>query len=111
MIGLLLLSAAIVPLAAYFGGPWGVGWAALAIEVVAAVGGWRLLTRLGVAPAWHHGAGPAVVASIAMAIICQALRPWPLWTVVLAGGVSYILMLGAIPTGRVVRGSRKGFAS
>jgi O-antigen/teichoic acid export membrane protein len=111
MFGLIVLAAMVVPLAAYLGGPWGVGWAALTIEVVAAVGGWRLLARLGVAPDWHHGAGPAVVASVAMAIVCQVLRPWPLWTVVLAAGVTYVVTLGTIPTGRVVRGLGKGFVS
>ena len=52
MIGLLALALVLVPVAVVWGGPWGVGWAALAIEVVGAIGGWTLLARLGVAPRW-----------------------------------------------------------
>ncbi len=52
VIGLLVLALALLPVAAAWGGPWGVGWAALAVEVAGAVGGWTLLARLGVAPRW-----------------------------------------------------------
>jgi O-antigen/teichoic acid export membrane protein len=46
------MALAIVPTAAAWGGPWGAGAAALGIEVVAAISGWRMLARLGVAPRW-----------------------------------------------------------
>jgi O-antigen/teichoic acid export membrane protein len=55
-----LAALAVVPAAAAWWGPWGVGTAALGIEVVAAVGGWRILARLGVSPrwtTWRRGAG------------------------------------------------------
>jgi O-antigen/teichoic acid export membrane protein len=57
---LCLLALAVVPAAAAWGGPWGVGLAALAIEVLAAIGGHRMLARLGAAPRWvSFGRGPA----------------------------------------------------
>src|SRR5262249_21728538 len=53
MIGLVALALLMIPLAVIVAGPWGVGWAALLIEVVAAIGGWRRLARLGLAPSWQ----------------------------------------------------------
>lgn len=41
-----------MPVAVIWGGPWGVGWASLAVEVAATLGGWRMLARLGLAPRW-----------------------------------------------------------
>jgi hypothetical protein len=53
VIGLSVLALVLVPLAVAWGGPWGVGWALLAIEVAGAVGGWRMLRRLDLAPRWR----------------------------------------------------------
>jgi O-antigen/teichoic acid export membrane protein len=50
MLGLAALAIVMVPVAAAWSGPWGVGWAALTIEVAGAIGGWRMLSRLGLAP-------------------------------------------------------------
>jgi hypothetical protein len=52
-VGLVLLALVLVPVGAALAGPWGVGGASLAIEIVAAVGGWRMLARLGLAPRWY----------------------------------------------------------
>jgi O-antigen/teichoic acid export membrane protein len=91
MFGLSVLAVAVVPVSAAWGGPWGVGWAALGIEILGAVGGWRRLARLGVAPPWHHHAGAAVAGSAVLAAICAigSHRQWPLWLVVLAGAAAY----------------------
>lgn len=111
MVGLTALAVCLIPLAVLWGGPWGVGWAALFIEVVAAIGGWRRLARLGVAPPWHRGAGRALVGCLALAIACHVARPWPLWAVTLAGATAYALAWQAIPARAMVPGPRRGFAS
>jgi O-antigen/teichoic acid export membrane protein len=51
-LGLVLLAVVLVPVSAAWAGPWGVGWAALLLEVLAAAGGWRMLGRLGLTPRW-----------------------------------------------------------
>jgi O-antigen/teichoic acid export membrane protein len=84
-----LLALAVVPIAAVWAGPWGVGWAALGIEVLGTFGGWRRLARLGVAPPWHHHAGRAVLGSAVLAVVCWLGVDWPLWLVVLAGAGAY----------------------
>jgi O-antigen/teichoic acid export membrane protein len=53
MIVLLVLALVLLPVSVAWAGPWGAGWASLAIEVVAAIGGWRRLRALGLAPAWN----------------------------------------------------------
>jgi O-antigen/teichoic acid export membrane protein len=111
MVGLLALAVVIIPLAVAWGGPWGVGWASLLIEVVGAIGGWRRLSRLGVAPPWHHEAVGAVVGSLALAIVCNVGRAWPLWVVVVAGAAAYALAWHAVPSRRMSRGLRRGFVS
>ncbi|HMB08545.1 MAG TPA: oligosaccharide flippase family protein [Isosphaeraceae bacterium] len=90
MLGLSVLAVAVVPLAAAWGGPWGVGWAALGIEVLGAVGGWRRLARLGVAPPWHHHADGAVAGCVVLAAVCAIGSHGPLWLVVLAGAAAYV---------------------
>jgi O-antigen/teichoic acid export membrane protein len=89
MVGLSLLALAVVPLAAVWAGPWGVGWAALGIEVLGAIGGWRRLARLGVAPPWHHHAGGAIAGCAVLAGVCRLAADWPLWVVVPAGAAAY----------------------
>jgi O-antigen/teichoic acid export membrane protein len=111
MIGLLALALVIIPLAVLWGGPWGVGWAALLIEVVGAIGGWRRLARLGVAPPWHHQAVAAVVASLALAIVCLMARPWPLWVVVPASAAAYVFTWQLLPARWIPRRLGRGFAS
>jgi O-antigen/teichoic acid export membrane protein len=111
MVGLVALAVLIVPLAVICGGPWGVGWAALVIEVVGAVGGWRRLARLGVAPPWDHTAGGAVVGSLALALVCLAARDWPLWAVTLAAAAAYALTWQAANTRWVSRRLGREFAS
>jgi O-antigen/teichoic acid export membrane protein len=111
MFGLLGLALLIVPVAVLWGGPWGVGWAALGIEVAGAVGGWRRLARLGVAPPWHHEAGRALLGSLALAAVCVILRRWPLWAIVLSGAAAYAAAWHAVPARRLARGFRRGFAS
>jgi O-antigen/teichoic acid export membrane protein len=107
MIGLLALALVIIPLAVVWGGPWGVGWAALLIEVVGAIGGWRRLARLGVAPPWHHQAGAAVVGSLALAAVCLVARPWPLWAVIATGGAAYALARRLVPARAMFRRLRR----
>jgi O-antigen/teichoic acid export membrane protein len=52
VISLLVLAVLIVPVAVVWQGPWGVGWAALVIEAIAAFGAWRMLGQLGLTPRW-----------------------------------------------------------
>ena len=111
MIGLVALAVLIIPLAVVCGGPWGVGWAALLIEIVAAVGGWRRLARLGVAPPWDHRAGGAVAGSLAVGVVCLAARSWPLWVVTLAAAAAYGVTWRAVTAGWLSRRLRRGFAS
>jgi len=54
MIGLLILAVVLVPLAVVWGGPWGVGWVSLILEVIAALGSWRMLGCLGLSPRWRE---------------------------------------------------------
>jgi O-antigen/teichoic acid export membrane protein len=111
MIGLVGLGLVIIPLAVLWGGPWGVGWAALLIEVVAAVDGWRRLARLGVAPPWHHGAIAAAAGSLVLAIVCGLLHDRPLWVITPAAAAAYALTWRAVPTRWINHGLRRGFAS
>jgi O-antigen/teichoic acid export membrane protein len=53
MLTLVGLALAVMPWAAYWAGPVGVGVTALVIEIVATVGGFRMLARLGVSPRWR----------------------------------------------------------
>jgi O-antigen/teichoic acid export membrane protein len=53
MIGLVALAVVLVPISAFWAGPWGVGITGLAIEVVATIGGWQMLARLGLTPRWR----------------------------------------------------------
>jgi O-antigen/teichoic acid export membrane protein len=111
MLGLLLLAVLIVPLAVVCGGPWGVGWAALVIEVAGAVGGWRRLARLGLAPTWNQMAGSAVAGSLALAPVGLAGRSWPLWAVTAAAAVVYGVTWRAVSARSCARTMQRGFAS
>ena len=104
MLGLMLLAVVAIPFAAAWGGPWGAGSAALGIEVLGAIGGWRLLRRLGVAPPWHHHAAGAVAGGLAVALVCLAGGRWPLGLVVFAGAAAYAA------TWRALRGARVSLA-
>jgi O-antigen/teichoic acid export membrane protein len=91
MTGLVALAILIMPLAVLFAGPWGVGWAALLIELMAAHGGWRRLARLGLAPTWNQTAGGAIAGSLILVIVCVAGRALPLWAVTLGSGAAYVV--------------------
>jgi O-antigen/teichoic acid export membrane protein len=108
MIGLLALAVLIVPLAVLCGGPWGVGWAALVIEIVAAIGGSRRLARLGMAPPWDQIAGGAVAGSLALGLVCVATRGWPLWAVTLAAAAAYGVTWRATTAQWLSRQPRRG---
>ncbi len=79
----------LVPALAASHGPWGVGLAMLGIEAAGAVAGRGALRKLGLAPAWHHGVGPAVAGCVGLAAACWAGRGWPLGGVVVAGMIVY----------------------
>jgi O-antigen/teichoic acid export membrane protein len=111
MVGLVALAVLIIPLAVICGGPWGVGWAALLIEVAGAVGSWRRLARLGVAPPWDHMAGSALAGSLALGLVCLAGREWPVWAVTPAAAAAYAVTWHAANARWVSRRLRRGFAS
>jgi O-antigen/teichoic acid export membrane protein len=110
-IALVALAVLIVPLAVLCGGPWGVGWAALLIEIIAALGGWRRLSRLGVAPPWDHTAGIAVAGSLVLGLVCLAGRDWPLWAVTLAAAAAYAATWRFVTVWGIAGRLRKGLAS
>jgi O-antigen/teichoic acid export membrane protein len=111
MIGLVALAVLVVPLAVVCGGPWGVGWAALLIEVTAALGGWRRLARLGVAPHWDPTISGALAGSLVLGLICLAGRDWPLWAVLLAAGGSYAVTWYIVTVPPMSRSLGRRFAS
>jgi O-antigen/teichoic acid export membrane protein len=111
MIGLVALALLIVPLAVLCWGPWGVGWAALLIEIIAALGGWRRLARLGVAPSWNQTAGSAVAGSLALGLTCLAGRDWPLWAVTLAAAATYAVTWWFATARATFARLRKGLAT
>jgi O-antigen/teichoic acid export membrane protein len=84
-----LLALVLIPASVVWAGPWGVGWAALALEIAGAIGGWRRLARLGVAPPWHHHAGSAVAGCLVLMIVCRAMRGCPLVLIVATGAAAY----------------------
>src|SRR5207248_1791607 len=89
VLGLTGLAAILVPASAVAAGPWGVGWAAVAVEATGAVAGWVLLARLGVAPRWPDQAGRAVVGCLGLVAACRLMRGAPLGLVCLAGVFAY----------------------
>jgi O-antigen/teichoic acid export membrane protein len=93
MVGMVGLGIVVIPPLAMFRGPWGVGLGVLGIEIAGAIGGWMALGRLGVAPAWHHSSGPAVLGCVGMAMACGFMDDWPLGVVVIAGAGVYGLIV------------------
>jgi O-antigen/teichoic acid export membrane protein len=92
----MVLGVVIVPPAAFFAGPWGVGWASLAVEAVGAVGGWVLLARLGVAERWGLPPVAAVAGCLALAVGCTIAESAPLVATCLAGALAYAAGWGAV---------------
>jgi hypothetical protein len=103
--GMATLAALTIPLAAWCHGPWGVGIASLCVEGAGAVAGWLLLRRIGVAPPWHHHAGPTILGCLAMVAVCHAAAAWPLWGVALAGAVAYSTILAGSELSRRAGGA------
>jgi O-antigen/teichoic acid export membrane protein len=48
------------------------------------------------APVWHHHALRPAIAALVMVVVCQSVRSWPLPAIILAGAVSYGVVLMAI---------------
>jgi O-antigen/teichoic acid export membrane protein len=94
-----IVGLALIPALAVVAGPWGVGLAALGVEVAGAGVGWLALRRLGLAPAWHHASGPAMAGSVGVGVVCWLGRAWPLGGVVVAAmGVHGLI--GSLAGGR-----------
>jgi O-antigen/teichoic acid export membrane protein len=72
------VAAVLIPAALLSWGPWGAGWAACLVEVVGAIGGWALLSRISAAPSWREQAGPALAGTLALALACRTGRSAPL---------------------------------
>lgn len=89
VLGMTLLALLIVPAGAALAGPWGVGAAALAVEMAGTIGGWLLLRRLGVASAWHRHGVHALLGCLTMGIACWIVWAWPVWAVSVTGALVY----------------------
>ena len=72
------MGALLLPPLAMLRSPWGVALGVLAIEATGAVAGWLALRKLGLAPAWHHSAGPALAGCAGLLIVCELGQNWPL---------------------------------
>jgi len=83
------LAALLIPPAAVWAGPWGVGWAALAVEAAGAVAGWAVLARLSVVPGWPELTGRALVGCLGLIAGCRLAAGAPLALVCLAGAFGY----------------------
>ena len=103
MVGMVGLGLVVIPPLAVLRGAWGVGLGVLGVEVAGAVGGWVALRALGVAPAWHHSSGPAVLGCVGLAMVCEAGRGWPLGGVVVAGAVVHAGVVLLVRRGRSSR--------
>ncbi len=79
----------VLPAAAYWGGPRGVGWGMFGIELAAVLGGWELLRRLDVAPCWHHVGGRAVLACAGMGAVCEMLHGGSMALIVAGSAAAY----------------------
>jgi O-antigen/teichoic acid export membrane protein len=71
------LGVVLVPIAAWRGGAWGVGLAALSLEVAATVGGLVQLERLRISPPLQDALLPALAGCVPLAAVGLAFRP--LW--------------------------------
>jgi O-antigen/teichoic acid export membrane protein len=89
VLGKLGLAALLIPASALAAGPWGVGWAALALEAAGAIAGWAALARLGVAPGWAEQTGRALVGCLGLVAACRLTRGAPLPAVGVAGAFAY----------------------
>lgn len=96
VLGMSALGAASIPASAMMFGPWGVGASALGVEVAGAVAGWLALRHLGLAPDWHHAAGPAAWGCVGMAAVCRLGRAWPLGGVVILGALAYAVVVATL---------------
>jgi O-antigen/teichoic acid export membrane protein len=84
ILGMTVLGGVSIPTMAMTSGPWGVGGAALVVELLGAIGGWLAMGKLGLAPAWHHSIGPSAAGCVGVAGVCWAGRGWPMGGVVIA---------------------------
>jgi O-antigen/teichoic acid export membrane protein len=103
MLGMVGLGIVVIPPLVLLRGSWGVGLGVLAVELSGALAGWIALRRLGVAPAWHHAAGPAFLGCLGLTIVCLIGRDWPLGGVVIAGAGVYGLIVAVVWRGSQTR--------
>ena len=96
ILGMVALAGVLLPTLALADGTRGVALAILGVELAGAVAGWFSLRKSGLAPAWHHGSGPALVASAGVAVACWAGRSWGLgWVVLISGAWSLLVMVAS----------------
>ena len=100
VVGQVLLAILLVPAAAAWAGPWGVGWASLGIESAGAIAGWMLLARLGVAGRCGLPPVAAVAGCATLAAGCQIAGNSSLVVTCLAGALGYAAGWGLVTRAR-----------
>lgn len=99
------LAAIVYPVSLAVAGAWGVGFAAMLVEVVSAIGGWLMLVRLGVAPGRELRLGRTLAASLGLAVACRFTRSGPLVVECVAGAIAYISVWFLVPSARPFDGA------
>jgi O-antigen/teichoic acid export membrane protein len=89
VLGMLVLACVLIPIGLVASGPWGVGWAVLAVEAAGAVAGCRMLGRLGILPGCGRIFGPIAAGSVGLLGACWMTGDGPLGVVCVAGALAY----------------------
>jgi hypothetical protein len=83
------LALLVVPASAFWAGPWGVGWAALGIEIAGSFAGWILLARLGLARRLGLPSIGSLAGCLALAAACHVSKQAPFLVTCLSGALAY----------------------
>ena len=100
------LALVVIPIAAVRAGPWGVGWAAIGVELAGAVMGWTLLARLGVVRRCGLPPVSTLAGGLALAAACRASSHAPLLLRCASGAIAYGLVWIALT--RTAKGEARG---
>jgi O-antigen/teichoic acid export membrane protein len=107
----IFLAAMLVPALALRLGPWGVGWAMLAIEAAGAVAGWAALARLGAAPSWVDQLARPLIGCLGLIAAYRLSREMPLALHCLTAAIAYGLAYRACSRLLPLHGPTRGLVS